>query len=287
MTSFNFRLNLYLSAMKRFLNNYTLIIILCEIILILIWLGSVKVYNHFSDGGKIKSQDTIKLLKSKKIISPYDTIYFNIYSTDGKVLKGVKIPVPSDSKEYHQFADKYYGRIKGYPTSDTIWGDFNGDGKKEKIWHEQYTIKSIEIEQMLEYLHTDFCDSGKICCSDKKIKPLIIDYLVKCKLIKNEGDLDGDGADEIGILQAAASNCENYLVYSYKNNKWQLLFNINNTLNMREAGVVLIEKDSLKKGYIKTRESIVFFDLDKIKSYNLNCSCGNSDVFEISYKIKK
>lgn len=53
-----------------------------------------------------------------------------------------------------------------------------------------------------------------------------------------EGDLDGDGKEEIGILYAyPTSSCRIYDVYSIKNSKWNLLFQTNTHLPDRSIGV--------------------------------------------------
>jgi hypothetical protein len=63
----------------------------------------------------------------------------------------------------------------------------------------------------------------------------------------DEGDLDGDGVHEIGILPGyTTSACRNYLVYSFKNHKWKLLFRIDSHLADRERGIDYVKREGTK-----------------------------------------
>ena len=63
----------------------------------------------------------------------------------------------------------------------------------------------------------------------------------------DEGDLDGDGVHEIGILPGyTTSACRNYLVYSFKNQKWELLFRIDSHLADRERGIDYVKREGNK-----------------------------------------
>ena len=70
--------------------------------------------------------------------------------------------------------------------------------------------------------------------------------------IKNEGDLDGDGGDEIGFLYAwTASGCRNYTVFTLKNNKWYILIDgVASSYDMRAMGIIPVEKDPEQDGVI-------------------------------------
>ncbi len=65
----------------------------------------------------------------------------------------------------------------------------------------------------------------------------------------DEGDLYGDGTHEIGIIPGYNSSaCRNYLVYSFKNRHWKLLYQINSHLGDRERGVDYVKRigDSIR-----------------------------------------
>ncbi len=68
----------------------------------------------------------------------------------------------------------------------------------------------------------------------------------------NEGDLDGDGKDEIGILPDWWMSCwRGYRVYTLKNNKWKYLVKPFSThCNQWEQGVDAIRKDKLRKNHV-------------------------------------
>ena len=58
-----------------------------------------------------------------------------------------------------------------------------------------------------------------------------------------EGDLDGDGTQEIGIIPGYnTSACRNYLVYSFNNHKWKMLYSVNSHLADRERGIDYIKR---------------------------------------------
>jgi hypothetical protein len=56
--------------------------------------------------------------------------------------------------------------------------------------------------------------------------------------VYKEGDIDGDGFEEIGIMNAyPASSCRTYSIYGVENNKWKEKYNILTHLADRELGV--------------------------------------------------
>ncbi len=127
--------------------------------------------------------------------------------------------------------------------------------------------------------------------SDSSIKPLTID---KCPFFtfKNEGDLYGDGKDVIGVLPGwFTSSCRQYSVFTLSNDGWKLVCpSIGNTLNMREAGIVLVEKDPTKKGWVVIRESVDSYVSDENKTripdkYIIGNSCQWSNVVERRMKL--
>ena len=212
-----------------------------------------------------------------------------ILSTEGKLIKNFKykyteLTINSDSNE----VDEYLNYIKGYPKGDTIVGDFNGDGNTEKAWFKEKGRKAFEDCQ--KNRSEESCE-GIILFSDKTIEPLKID-MCPIYTFKNEGDLYGNGKDVIGVLPGwFSSGCRQYSLYTFKKGKWKLACTpISNTLNMREAGIVLVEKDPTKKGWVTIRESIDSYvyrvENHKIPDdYVAGCSCHWSNVVEQSVKL--
>ena len=65
----------------------------------------------------------------------------------------------------------------------------------------------------------------------------------------DEGDLNGDGTHEIGIIPGYnTSACRNYLVYTFKNDRWRLLYEISSHMGDRERGIDYVKRigDSIR-----------------------------------------
>jgi hypothetical protein len=159
--------------------------------------------------------------------------------------------------------------ISGFPTDRTISGDFNGDGKTDSLMLGPPFEKVFEAIRLLIYSETDRSEIEKFyeesiggvenvsrvefVFSDKTI-PMLNMSSYWGYLIKNEGDLDGDGGDEIGFIAGwPTSDCRSYEVLTLKNNKWYSL-GISSSCDMRIAGIAPIEKDPEQKGVILFRQ---------------------------------
>jgi hypothetical protein len=180
----------------------------------------------------------------------------------------------------------YVNYIKGFPTDCTISGDFNGDRKIDTLMLDnQHLMLENQYDKLVKelmllvssratkedprykelsekiYKWEELSTGGgefEFVFSDKTISGLkVISNFAYT--IKNEGDLDGDGSDEIGFLAGAgAGNCRSYTVYSLKNNKWyRLIENIESTYDTREIGIIPVEKDPEQEGVILIRSSEV------------------------------
>lgn len=169
-----------------------------------------------------------------------------ILSTKGEVIKTI-------SWKYDT-ATTYMNDIKGYPHTDTITGDFNGDGKTELAWFEDAGIQAFE--DCMRNGTKKSCE-GIIHFSNQNIQPLKIEYC-PMYIFRNEGDLYDNGKDAIGVLPGwFNSDCRQYVVFTYKKGKWQSVCEpISNSLSMRKAGIPLIEKIPGKKGWVIIRESV-------------------------------
>jgi len=212
-----------------------------------------------------------------------------ILTPSGKVVDKLNYYVENNHGDYANYIKGYMRAdtlINGYPRSNTFTGDFNGDGNQEIA-----TIRNITYYNNLD----DFSINMEACkCviefSDESIGTLIIESCIE-GAYRNEGDLNDDGRDEIGILPGwISSGCRQYYVYTFRDNDWiQICEPIENSYNMREAGVVLIEKDK-KKGYAVIRQSVDSFMSDPENNipfkYYQGSSCAWSNVVERTIKIK-
>ena len=96
----------------------------------------------------------------------------------------------------------------------------------------------FDVKESEEYLY-DFAIYSK---EDKKNR-LNITIASEFR-VYDEGDLDGDGTNEIGILPGYNSSaCRSYLVYSFANRKWKLLYTISSHLADREQGVDYVKRE--------------------------------------------
>jgi hypothetical protein len=214
-----------------------------------------------------------------------DSLSIAILTTDGNLLEYFKY---KEDNSHDLKENKYINYIKGYPKIDTLVGDFNGDGKIERAWFKDIGLKNYEDCQQNG---TKKSCEGTILFSDKTIQPLKIDFC-PMHIFKNEGDLYGKGKDVIGVLPGwFSSGCRQYSIYTLKEGKWKLACEpVSNSMNMREAGIILIEKDPTKEGWAIIRESVDSYisrvENHKIpEEYFLGSSCQRSNVVEHSIKL--
>ena len=165
----------------------------------------------------------------------------------------------------------YVNSIKGYSTAEKIYGDFNGDGVKEEAWLESDVPGCEHFNDSVHCI-------GYICFSDRTIPVIKIDW---CPIgfPQNEGDLNGDGKDEIGILPGwFSSDCRGYNIYTLKINKWiEAIKPIPLAHNLRRSGLKIVEKDLKHTGFVIIRYS----DMDA----NQSC-CDSAPILIKSIKIK-
>ena len=86
---------------------------------------------------------------------------------------------------------------------ETVFGDFNGDGKQESA--RLFQLAKGDTNEYNIYFSSD---------SIKPIENSVIE--VSAMYMTNEGDLNNDGADDIGLfLHCGESYWGTYAVYSY------------------------------------------------------------------------
>lgn len=125
----------------------------------------------------------------------------------------------------------------------SVSGDFNGDGIQETLI-EHYFSNKLKKDVLIPRVKDDYSDfeDGSffdkvidlepisfMTCNNNRIDTLHLSDstpVLGLYYIKNEGDLDGDGGDEISIVMywlqySTTTYCS---IYSYKSSKWVELY---------------------------------------------------------------
>jgi hypothetical protein len=133
---------------------------------------------------------------------------------------------------------------------NAVEGDFNGDGITDYMWLE--TVSKTE-ECKIRF-------SGAI-------PPIIIGTCLGGSPV-NEGDINDDGVDEVGLLPIWESSCwKGYFVYTFRKNQWvEALEPISTHCIQWEKNVLPVVKDSTRKGYVFVNYSELTDDGIEIKT---------------------
>lgn len=111
--------------------------------------------------------------------------------------------------------------------TEKLYGDFNGDGKKEYAWikspemlDESYDLEEKEDDERKGLYCIGGCNSV-IYFSDKSIVPITIENSFGGSL-ENFGDLNSDGADNLGVYvnPASITGGQSLNVYNTKENEY-------------------------------------------------------------------
>jgi hypothetical protein len=140
----------------------------------------------------------------------------------------------------------------------------NNQNKSERIavsFGDNSETMWLEYPKFKQNANEDYyseCEGSCECniqFSDPSIPAIKIDNCIGGTPV-NEGDLNGDGYDEIGILPEWWTSCwHEYKVYSLENNKWELLVSATTHCDQWEKGVDCVSKDKAKPGYIIVKYS--------------------------------
>lgn len=129
------------------------------------------------------------------------------------------------------------------PSESEIKGDFGGFGKQDNLYIlPPDNIACSNCETMLAF-------------SNDQIQPITLTNTTGANIL-NEGDLDGDGGEEISVLPLGASKPE-LIVYSFKRGQWVKLatFKVNRTLLMSNVDARKQAVELAGPGYIYTQEA--------------------------------
>ncbi len=128
-------------------------------------------------------------------------------------------------------------------------GDYDGDGAKETA---RLVIPNVDWEA----LDCEGPCNCKIAFSDPNLPEIPIENCVGGSPV-NEGDLDDDGADEIGLLPWWFTSCwRGYQVWTLKEGKASHLIPSPMThCNQWDVNAEVVEKDPERPGYLIVRET--------------------------------
>jgi hypothetical protein len=192
-----------------------------------------------------KYPDFVQKIDGKTLVDTLKTGLVRINFTKTVIVNGEEKKIPA-----YLIFSKYDGQWKIRAESDlntdrllssgaqipgnALKGDFDGDGMTDYMW-----LESIA--------KTEEC---KIRFSGN-IPPIIISTCLGGSPV-NEGDIDSDGADEVGILPLWETSCwKGYFVYTFKNGQWiEALEPIATHCIQWEKNVAPIVKDAARKGYV-------------------------------------
>jgi ketosteroid isomerase-like protein len=147
--------------------------------------------------------------------------------------------------EGDKITDANLARKESAATAERVEGDFNGDGKKESMW---LVPPRFGPEESMECIGDCDCE---IRFSDPKIPTLKMSNCIGGTPV-NETDLNGDGADEIGLLPWWWTSCwRGYFVSSFRNGSWiNAVDPISTHCMLWEEGVDVIAVDPDKPGNV-------------------------------------
>lgn len=131
----------------------------------------------------------------------------------------------------------YINSVKGHEEGDYVVGTFV-KGRTDTLFIKNLFSEDNEEEQQYHSI---------IYSSNKQIPNLDIYYNVMPQLV-DEGDLDGNGTTEIGILDTwYTSSCRRYCIYTLYGNRWYYLVQpIETAENLRGSGLELAEATNEK-----------------------------------------
>lgn len=142
-----------------------------------------------------------------------------------------------------------FGQISAVGTA--IQGDFNGDGQNEFAFSvkthvgEGNPMEDGTTDEFAVYFSTDKLKSIAVGCCD-------------IQLI-NEGDLNGDGKDEISVFQAPINGCSySMTTYSYTNNAWNTFIET----FLIPTGCDGLNDKELQKRVFSENGNVYFYDVD-------------------------
>ena len=209
------------------------------------------------------NENEVKCSFVKRVTVNQATTDYPSYLTFKKFADNWKIVTEGDLVTDKNLAKKL--DKKNAIPKDAIKGDFNGDGKLDYMWLQKPKLKDEEMD--CEGDCTSF-----IKFSDPTIPPIEVESCIS-GYPTNEGDLNKNGTDEIGLLPGWFTSCwKAYYVWTFKNGDWIYAVEPFSThCNQWDEGIKPIEIDFNKKGNVIIRysESTVDDIVTKSKSIKI------------------
>lgn len=193
------------------------------------------------------NDNEVKCSFVKRVTVNQATTDYPSYLNFKKSVDAWKIVTEGDLVTDKNLAKK--SRIKNSIPKDAIKGDFNDDGKLDYMWIQKPKIKTDEMDCV-----------GECTCyirfSDPTIPSIDVPSCIDGYL-SNEGDLNKNGTDEIGLLPGWFTSCwRSYFVWTLKNGLWiNAVEPFPTHCNQWDEGIKPIEIDFNKKGNVIIRYS--------------------------------
>lgn len=161
-----------------------------------------------------------------------------------KTPAGWKISIEGD-----EVTDATLRKKSGVKVQDVVTGDWDGDGTAEPVY-------LVPPKLHVDTSGFDDCVGPCSCRLVFKKQPALVIETCLGGVPVNEGDLDGDGADEIGVLPEWFTSCwHGYRIYSLRGGAWSQVMAISTHCDQWEKGVDAIERDKAHPGFVITRST--------------------------------